>query len=179
MEEIWKPVPIDGFRERYEVSNLGNVRRVQYSAITRNGKKEYPHIFSTRILKQYKKKTGYLTVALKYKDENRCRVCRVHRLVAMAFLPNPDNLPVVEHIDADCGNNVVSNLRWTTVYLNNAHPITRARRSESMKKRGGHKHTEETKKKLSALMTGRKMPQWVKDKISTATRGKKKKRESL
>lgn len=66
---------------------------------------------------------GYLLVTLSKKG--RCKTFRVHRLVAEAFIPNPDNLPVIDHIDTDRTNNNISNLRWCTAKENIANPITR------------------------------------------------------
>jgi hypothetical protein len=95
MEEIYKV--IKGF-ENYSVSNLGNVR---------NDKKD-------KILKQSLTKTGYKKVNL-----NNGKTIRVHRLVAEAFIPNPDNKPCVDHIDNNRTNNNVNNLRFVSYQENN------------------------------------------------------------
>ena len=87
MEEIWKPIGYEG----YEVSNLGRVKSYKYNKI--NGK----------IMKPYKATKGYLQIDLQLdgrKRENRVHLA-IHRLVAMAFIPNPDNLPQVNHKDED------------------------------------------------------------------------------
>lgn len=88
---------IDGFPD-YEVSNLGRVCSF---------KGRYP-----KILKPRKDRGGYLCVTL-YTGEKRVTK-KVHRLVAEAFIPNPENKPEVNHIDEDKLNNVVDNLEWVT-----------------------------------------------------------------
>ena len=67
---------------------------------------------------------GYMTVKLKI---NGLKVMRVHRLVALAFIPNPDNKPCVDHIDGDRANNHADNLRWVTVKENQNNPITKSK----------------------------------------------------
>ena len=94
MEEIW--CPIKGFEGLYEVSDKGRVRSLKF------GKE--------RILKSVRMQKGYLTVGLyKNGDEKRCYV---HRLVAKTFIPNPQNLPEVNHKDENKENNSVKNLEW-------------------------------------------------------------------
>lgn len=112
MEEIWKDIP--NFEGLYQVSNLGNVRvldRYVNSAIRNNDKVKR----KGKILKQYNKR-GYLQVSL-IKNYKRYYFT-VHRLVAMAFLPNPDNLPQINHKDENPLNNNLSNLEWCTAKYN-------------------------------------------------------------
>ena len=112
MEEIWKDIP--DFEGLYQVSNLGNVRvldRYVNSAIRNNDKVKR----KGKILKQYNKR-GYLQVSL-IKNHKRYYFS-VHRLVAMAFLPNPDNLPQVNHKDENPLNNNLFNLEWCTAKYN-------------------------------------------------------------
>ena len=93
MEE-WKN--IIGYEGLYEVSNKGNVRNVRRNTL----------------LKLSKNKYGYIQVYL-YKNGIR-KGFKVHRLVAQAFILNPDNLPQVNHRDENPGNNNVDNLEWCT-----------------------------------------------------------------
>ena len=98
MKEIWKP--IEDY-ENYMVSNLGRVKSLNYR---RTGKE--------KILKPFKAR-GYLVVDLLDGTGKKGRKTNfIHRLVAQAFIPNPLNLPEVNHIDEDKLNNCVDNLEW-------------------------------------------------------------------
>ena len=102
MGEIWKDV--DGF-SNYEVSNMSRVRNKK----------------NKRILTQKIGREGrYFSVYMKG-DNGKESTQRVHRLVAKAFIPNPDNLPQVNHIDGDKLNNDIDNLEWCTPKHNNEH----------------------------------------------------------
>lgn len=90
MQEIWKD--IEGYEGLYQVSNMGRVR---------NNKK---------LLSPYNEGKGYLKVSL-FKDK-KCKRYKVHRLVANAFLPKAENKPMVNHIDENKHNNVITNLEW-------------------------------------------------------------------
>ena len=90
--ETWKE--IEGFNGRYEVSNFGNVR---------NSK--------GKILKQSISRNGYKRISL---FKNGYKFMLVHRLVAIAFVDNPESKPCVNHIDNDRANNFAENLEWVT-----------------------------------------------------------------
>ncbi len=94
MNEIWKF--IEGY-ENYQVSNKGNVKNV----------------ITNQILKQCYNGRGYKHVML-YDSNHKGKTILVHRLVAKAFIPNPQNLPEVNHIDENKINNCVDNLEWLT-----------------------------------------------------------------
>lgn len=102
--EIWRPVK--GYEGLYEVSSLGYVKSLNYH---RTGKE--------KILKPAKNKYGYLFVAL-YRNGKR-KMSKLHRLVAEAFIPNPEGFKQVNHIDEDKTNNVVSNLEFCDCKYNN------------------------------------------------------------
>lgn len=95
--EIWKD--IEGYEGLYQVSNLGNVKSLNYK-----------HTGKERVLKTAKDKDNYLVVGL-YK-EAKLKTHRVHRLVAQSFIPNSKNLPQINHKDEDKTNNCVENLEF-------------------------------------------------------------------
>ena len=101
--ENWKPVK--GYDELYEVSDIGRVRSLCA--------KQSMYL---RILTQHIDKYGYLSVRLFY--EGRRKRFSVHRLVAQAFIPNPNNLPQVNHKDEDKTNNAAGNLEWCDAKYN-------------------------------------------------------------
>ena len=98
-DEIW--VDIKGYEGLYQVSNKGRVKSLNYN---KTGEE--------RVLINQPDKTGYLHVVIKGK------IINVHRLVAEAFIPNPENKPCVDHINTIRGDNRVENLRWATTKEN-------------------------------------------------------------
>lgn len=115
MEE-WKGVV--GYEDYYEVSSLGRVRskdRVFYHPAGHCGRK----FQKGRVLTESISWDGYAYVMLSVQGKRKR--CRVNRLVAIAFLDNPDELPVVNHIDEDRLNNCVDNLEWCTHGHNSNH----------------------------------------------------------
>lgn len=109
--EIWKPVI--GFEGFYEVSDMGRVRSVD-RVIERKGKGKAK--FTQQIIKPFES-NGYLMVTLRKNGVKKN--CKVHRLVAEAFIPNADNLPCINHRDANRKNNEKTNLEWCSYLYNN------------------------------------------------------------
>lgn len=105
MSEVWKPVI--GWEDCYQVSNLGRV------------KSEY------QILKPKKGNQPYYSVSLS--REGKVDFRRIHRLVAQAFVPNPEGKGVVDHIDNNKLNNMVDNLQWMTVKENTSKAFSEGR----------------------------------------------------
>ncbi|MBE6666797.1 MAG: endonuclease [Ruminococcaceae bacterium] len=108
MEEKWKD--ITGWEGRYRVSDKGNVESYD-SPGGHKGKRLTPH----------PNEKGYLMVHLYNKPMKK--TAKVHRLVAEAFVPNPLNLPEVNHRDGNKRNNEASNLEWSTRQANVAHAM--------------------------------------------------------
>lgn len=118
MTEIWRTAVYDGkiYEGLYKVSNWGRIKNINY----RNTGRE-------RLITPSENK-GYLRVQL-WKN-GKGKMCTVHRLVAETFIPNPDNLPQVNHIDENKINNRVENLEWKSPKDNCNHGT----RNERMRK---------------------------------------------
>lgn len=104
MQEIWKP--LIRFNSFYEVSNYGNIKSVRRYKNNNGGKV----LVNELILKQQITKKGYKSIRILFERKKYSLV--VHRLVAKAFIPNPNNLPQVNHKDEVKTNNNVENLEW-------------------------------------------------------------------
>jgi hypothetical protein len=117
MKEEW--LNVKGFEGLYMVSSLGRVKSIRYE---RN-----------KLLSSCIDNLGYMIVGLC--DSGIQRTSRVHRLVALAFIPNPENKPMVNHIDEVKSNNNVGNLEWATAKENMNHGTAIERRKLSMANR--------------------------------------------
>ena len=111
MSEVETFVKIDGF-EKYEVSNLGKVRNIK----------------SGRVLKTSLNNNGYLRLFLC--KNNKRKHLYLHRIIATAFIDNPDEKPCVNHIDENKLNNDLSNLEWCTARENLIHGTRTKRAAE-------------------------------------------------
>jgi len=115
--EIWKDVV--GYEGYYQISNLGRVKslkkRVPFETYGVRKLRTLPE----KILKQHKNECGYMYVPLA-KDTKK-KKHKIHRLVAEAFLPNPEMKKCVNHKDGNKVNNCVSNLEWVTHSENMKH----------------------------------------------------------
>lgn len=134
MEEIWKDVV--GYEGLYQVSNLGNVRSLNY-----NGRKGY-----IKNLKSRKDANGYNIVCLS--KEGNSKYKKVSILVAKAFIPNQENKPCVDHIIpiSDGGLDTVTNLRWVTYPENNLNETSRLKNSNAHK---GQKNCKEVRQETT------------------------------
>ena len=174
--EEWRTAVYDGivYEGLYKVSNLGRILSLNYN----NTGKE-------KVLKPGKDKDGYFQVVLSKNRETK--TCRVHRLVAQTFLPNPENKPCINHkIEGDEGktmNMVIFNedgtvdeerttIEWATYeensnYATRNERISKAQKGEKNHMFGKH-HSEESKRKMSAAHKGKPMSEEQKKKISEA-----------
>lgn len=122
MKEIWKDIP--DYIGLYQVSNFGRVKSLKRTVIGNNGQ---AFNVEEKILspKRRSKNRKYLAVCL-YRN-SKTQTESVHRLVASAFISNPDNLPFVNHKDENPNNNEIENLEWCSPYYNNTYGGARER----------------------------------------------------
>lgn len=124
MDEQWKDIA--GYEGYYQVSSCGRIKSVERYIQDRFGMKA-PYRIPEKILKPKRSQKGYLFVHLSV--QGRAKPCRIHRLVAEHFIPNPQGLPTVNHKNEDKTDNRVENLEWCTQAYNNEYG-TRTQRSQ-------------------------------------------------
>lgn len=145
MKEEWRD--IKGYEGLYQVSNLGRVKSLVRNTGNQFGKEEY-------ILKSRTKNHNYLEVALS-KNGNK-KFYTIHRLVALHFIPNPNNYPVINHKDENPRNNRVDNLEWCTIEYNNYYGSHNKNISDSLKGRFFSQYTKDKMSKNHADFSGSK-----------------------
>ena len=117
MNEVWKD--IKGYEGLYQVSNLGRIKSLY-------GWNGHRYLEREKILKptsKYDKRVSYPRAVIKLIKGKDKKDYKVHRLVAQAFIPNPQNKPQVNHIDGNPLNNRIENLEWCTDRENKIHAI--------------------------------------------------------
>ena len=128
--QIWKD--IEGYKGHYQISNYGNVRSLKQEEAGKEKRQQSPKLMPLGVSSSQKDaflmKGGYLKGCkiISLWKNGTGKMFRVHRLVAAAFIPNPDNKPCIDHIDGDRANNHADNLRWVTVKENQNNPITKS-----------------------------------------------------
>lgn len=167
--EQWKD--IEGYEGLYQVSSTGRVRsldRVDCAGNLRKGNIKIPSLNSK----------GYLNIHL-WKDGRR-KSCRVHQLVANAFVPNLENKPQIDHINTIKTDNYYKNLRWCTPIENSHNELSRqhhleAVRSEDFRRKVSIAHkrenlSEETRRKISEAHKGKVISEEHRRKIGEASK---------
>lgn len=125
MKEVWKDVL--GYEGLYQVSNLGRVKSLFREVHYKDGRIGH---FPEMILRQGTNHKGYKVVYLSKSSSKKTAL--VHRLVAKAFIPNPNSLPQINHKDEDKVNNTADNLEWCNAKYNNNYGGYRERMSKTL-----------------------------------------------
>ncbi len=135
--EVWKDV--EGFEGHYQVSSFGRIK-----SLTRYKSNRWGSLspVAEKILKQKVSKSGYKVVHLRTEDKQAHP--SVHRLVALAFIPNQDSKPTVNHIDTIKTNNNVSNLEWSS----HSEQMQHAAKNNLLEVRGAPKYSKEFKSSI-------------------------------
>lgn len=110
MEEIWKDVI--GYEGLYQISNLGRIKSLTRKVQCKGGQRTT----KGKILKPFQTRNPYLCIDLRQHQTHKTKF--IHRLVAEAFIPNPNNYPYVNHKDSNPINNRIDNLEWCTQSYN-------------------------------------------------------------
>lgn len=161
MEEVWKD--IEGY-EYYQVSNLGRIRSLDREIIHSNGKH---YFYKGQILKCGYDTDGYCQVTIGSGKTRRTK--KVHQIVAKHFIPNPDNLPCINHKNERKNDNRVDNLEWCTVAYNNSYGTRTERMTEKVK---GKIFSAEHRKRISESRKGMHIKEETKEKLSKALKGR-------
>ena len=133
-KELWKNVV--GYEELYQISSMGRVKTIPRTVIDSLGRKQPIKEKIIRVC--VCKHTGYPYVSLN--KNGKSVKSFIHRLIAEAFIPNPQNLPCVNHKDEDRGNSVLENLEWCSYSYNNSYGDACKKRKETLRKSLVGKH---------------------------------------
>lgn len=144
--EIWKDIA--GWEGLYQVSNCGRVRSVKRTVWDNRG---YYKNVPEKILKAGKTKNGYMLVVLIKDGVGKSH--KVHQLVAKAFIPNPSNLPIINHKNEIKSDNRVENIEWCSYSYNNSYNGKAKKIGEKLK---GKKQSKESVRKRAEKLRGRK-----------------------
>lgn len=147
VKEIWKDIP--GYEGYYQISNLGRVKSLPKKRNNNNGY----YIQKEMILKNHLNNKGYQYVYLSVPIKKKYYV---HRLVGIAFIPNPFKKPYINHIDCNPLNNNMKNLEWCTPQENTDHMVSLKRniRDENWFKRQAKARKKQCKKVIGTKING-------------------------
>jgi hypothetical protein len=135
--EYWVPIP--NYEQYYEINNLGTIRSIPRRILTKSG---YYKPEKERKLTQRISNKGYLSVTLSKHGQSKTH--HVHRLLALVFIPNPDNKPILNHINGNKLDNSIHNMEWVTYSENVIHAY----------KHGLYKSTERKRRIILDACTG-------------------------
>lgn len=136
--------PVKGYEGYYEVDQFGRVYSIDRLIPVDDNGRQYNKVLGGNQMKQSIHSKGYKIVSLT--KEGKTKTVFVHRIVAEAFISNPNNLPMVNHKDEDKTNNFTENLEWCTAKYNRSYGKAIEKHAKKLK---GRKHTEEHKQKIS------------------------------
>jgi hypothetical protein len=134
-DEIWKDIEE---HPGYQASSLGRVRSQERIVHTLRYGKPFTYRQKAKVLSLYKNKSGYLIVSIGKRKERKTYI--VSRLIARLFIPNPQNLPEVNHKNEDKLDNRVCNLEWCNREYNQSYGTRNVRISKTMLNRDVYKH---------------------------------------
>ena len=138
---------VKGYEGYYEVDQFGRIYSVDRVISVNDNGRQYEKPLKAKQMKQTIHSKGYKTVSLTKDGKTKCMF--VHRIVAEAFIPNEENLPMVNHKDEDKTNNFVENLEWCTASYNRTYGNAVEKQAKKLR---GKKHTEKHKAKISMSM---------------------------
>lgn len=151
MREIWKD--IKGYEGLYQVSNLGRVKHLSTTVIRKDGRCVHfkEHFVVCNIAPM-----GYYMFDLHRYGSKRKRVY-LHRVIAETFIPNPDNLPCINHKDENKLNNSIENLEWCSYQYNVVYGNSRRKSVETRRKNGTYENiSQEARNNMSKAAIGKK-----------------------
>lgn len=139
--------PVRGYEEQYVVDQFGRVYGIDRTKTVMDNGRIYEKPIAGKQMKQSLHTKGYKTVSLT--KDGKTKTVFVHRIVAEAFIDNPDNLHFVNHKDEDKTNNFLENLEWCTPSYNRTYGKAVEKHAKKIR---GVPHTEEHKRKISESM---------------------------
>lgn len=152
-QEEWRDVP--GYEEFYKVSSFGRViAKPRWRSYVGKDGKETARYFGYRFVEPKPGERRYRYVRLCDKDDN-IKSISIHRLVATVFIPNPNNLPIVNHKDENPGNNRADNLEWCTNEYNIAYGTAPARHGKTLSENYRKKAVAEDEARMARLIERR------------------------